>query len=89
MVPRINLHRLDAKALKRYRRYYQLPDVGPDSSRVRPQTLHLTYRMRASAGACMQVSYIVASMGYCTEAASIAEFDQTANRATLSVQHRR
>jgi len=33
VVPRINLHRLDATALKRYRQHYRLADVGPNSSR--------------------------------------------------------
>lgn len=31
--PRINFDRLDSAALKRYRRFYQLPDVGPNSSK--------------------------------------------------------
>lgn len=33
MVQRINFHRLDSAALKRYRRFYKLPDVGPNSSK--------------------------------------------------------
>lgn len=32
--PRINFHRLDSQALRRYRRFYQLPDVGPNSTKV-------------------------------------------------------
>ena len=30
---RINLQRLDAAALRRYRRFYKLPDVGPNSTK--------------------------------------------------------
>lgn len=32
--PRINFHRLDSTALRRYRRFYQLQDVGPNSTKV-------------------------------------------------------
>lgn len=35
--PRINFHRLDSSALKRYREFYHLPDVGPNSTKVRLQ----------------------------------------------------
>ncbi|BDA44944.1 probable histone deacetylase complex subunit SAP30 at C-terminar half [Coccomyxa sp. Obi] len=31
--PRINFHNLETAALKRYRRFYKLPDVGPNSSK--------------------------------------------------------
>ena len=30
---RVNLQRLDATALRRYRRFYKLPDVGPNSTK--------------------------------------------------------
>ncbi len=32
-VQRINFHNLETAALKRYRRFYKLPDVGPNSSK--------------------------------------------------------
>ena len=32
-IGRINLQRLDAAALRRYRRFYKLPDVGPNSTK--------------------------------------------------------
>jgi len=32
-VSRVNLQRLDAAALRRYRRFHKLPDVGPNSTK--------------------------------------------------------
>ena len=46
VVPRINLHRLDATALKRYRQHYHLADVGPNPSRVRPCRVWLVALLR-------------------------------------------
>ena len=31
--PRINFHKLETDALRKYRRFYKLPDVGPNSSK--------------------------------------------------------
>ncbi len=33
LMQRINFHNLETAALKRYRRFYKLPDVGPNSSK--------------------------------------------------------
>lgn len=51
---RINFHNLETAALKRYRRFYKLPDVGPNSSK---EQLVMAVGRHFMAQVCFDITY--------------------------------